>query len=154
MAPVPGQTAPMGDHTVRAAGGVVWRTTQAGTEVLLVHRPKYDDWSLPKGKTDPGEDDLACALREVREETGLTCEPTSPLGSSEYTTRRGKPKVVRYWAMRPVGGEFAPNPEVDEVRWTPVGQAAAHLTYEREAEILAAFADGGPCPRGAPGQVG
>ena len=144
----------MDGQTVRAAGGVVWRNAPGGTEVLLIHRPKYDDWSFPKGKADPGEDDLACALREVREETGLTCEPTSPLGRSEYVTRGGKPKVVRYWAMRPVRGEFAPNVEVDEVRWTPVRHAAAHLTYAREAEIVSAFEDGEPGSRSSRGQTG
>lgn len=114
----------------------MWRKTPEGTEVLLIHRPKYDDWSFPKGKADRGEDDLTCALREVQEETGLTCEPTQALGTSEYTTRRGRAKSVRYWAMRPVTGKFEPNSEVDAVRWVPVHEVADQLTYEHEATIL------------------
>jgi 8-oxo-dGTP pyrophosphatase MutT (NUDIX family) len=138
------------DEVVRAAGGVVWRMTPSGTEVLLIHRPKYDDWSLPKGKADPGEDDLSCALREVREETGLACEPTEPLGTSDYTTRKGRPKVVRFWAMRVMGGQFAPNSEVDEVRWIPLGEVAAHLTYDREKEVVAGLRDRGARSEPAP----
>jgi 8-oxo-dGTP diphosphatase len=131
---------------VRAAGGAVWRPAggEAGDpdgggddiEVLLVHRPKYDDWSLPKGKAEPGEDDLTCALREVREETGLECEPGEELGSVSYTDRYGRPKVVRYWAMRPVRGSFEPNREVDEVRWVRRADAGNSLTYEHDAEII------------------
>jgi 8-oxo-dGTP pyrophosphatase MutT (NUDIX family) len=138
------------DEVVRAAGGVVWRLTPSGAEVLLIHRPKYDDWSLPKGKADPGEDDLGCALREVREETGLACEPTQPLGSTEYTTRKGRPKVVRFWAMRVLRGEFAPNSEVDEVRWIPLREVAAYLTYDREKEVVAGLRDPGAGSEPAP----
>jgi 8-oxo-dGTP diphosphatase len=129
------------EDSVRAAGGVVWRRTGAGElEVLLVHRLPHDDWTFPKGKALGGERDEACALREVEEETGLRCVLESALGEVRYRDRAGRPKVVRYWAMRPVGGVAAPRNEVDGVRWTPVGGAAGLLTYERDRAILAGFA--------------
>ena len=111
------------DEEVRAAGGVVWREGDDGIEVLLVHRPRYDDWSHPKGKCDSGESDEACALREVQEETGLDCELGEELAATSYRDRHGRPKRVRYWSMRPIGGEFAPIDEVDEVRWLPIDEA-------------------------------
>lgn len=120
---------------VRAAGGVVLRDGC----VLLVHRPKYDDWTLPKGKAEPGEPDEACARREVEEETGLVCELGPELATVRYRDRYGRPKVVRYWEMRPVAGSFEPGEEVDEVRWVAAGDAAGALTYEREAEVLAPY---------------
>ncbi len=107
--------------------------------MLLVHRPKYDDWSLPKGKCDPGELDDAAARREVLEETGLECRLGTELVESHYTDGRGRPKVVRYWAMEPVGGEFAVNDEVDEVRWLAVPGARRMLTYERDLPVLDSF---------------
>jgi 8-oxo-dGTP diphosphatase len=110
-------------------------------EVLLVHRPKYDDWSLPKGKCTEGEDDLACALREVEEETGLRCEPGAELASSSYHDSRGRPKTVRYWAMEPRSGSFTPHTEVDEARWLPRSEAAAVLSYARDREVLASLDD-------------
>jgi len=124
--------------TVRAAGGVVWRRASdgSGIEVLLVHRPSYDDWSLPKGKLGPGEDDEAGALREVEEETGLRCVLGPELATSRYTDALGRPKVVRFWAMAPEGGEFRPNREVDRCRWLPLDDAPAALSYERDREIL------------------
>lgn len=129
----------MSDRPVRAAGGVVWRRNGAGSvEVLLVRRPKYDDWSLPKGKAEPGESDEECARREVEEETGLRCRLGGEIGSTSYRDHRGRPKVVRYWAMEPIGGEFEPHDEVAEVRWVGVAEAAGVLTYERDAEIIAA----------------
>jgi 8-oxo-dGTP diphosphatase len=124
---------------VRAAGGVVWRSDDEGVEVLLVHRPKYDDWSLPKGKCDPGERDEDAALREVLEETGLRCRIGTELVESHYTDARGRPKVVRYWTMEPVGGAFEVNDEVDEVRWLPVAKAYARLSYERDRPVLDSF---------------
>src|SRR5437867_3737624 len=100
---------------VRAAGGVVLRRNQAGElEVALVHRPAYDDWSLPKGKLLPGERAADGALREVREETGLTCHLERPLASSRYEDRAGRDKVVMYWLMRPERGRFGPTAEIDE----------------------------------------
>ena len=109
-------------------------------EVLLVHRPKYDDWTLPKGKNAPGESDEAAALREVEEETGLRCQLLYELPSSRYRDARGRRKIVRYWAMRPLGGEFVPQAEVDEVRWLPLAEAEPALSYERDRAVLRAIA--------------
>ncbi len=133
----------LNDDVVRAAGGVVCRRDGAGTlEVLLVHRPHYDDWTFPKGKLDPGETHEVAALREVEEETGLLCELGLELPSTTYHDRRGRPKVVRYWAMRPLRGAFRPHGEVDEARWLPVPAAAALLTHDRDREVLRALAEG------------
>ncbi len=124
------------ERTVRAAGGVVTRTAGGTIEVLLVHRPAYDDWTFPKGKAEAGETDEACALREVEEETGLRCELGEELPGTRYRDAKGRPKVVRYFAMHPLGGSFAPHAEVDDVRWLPLGAAAEALTYERDRELL------------------
>jgi 8-oxo-dGTP pyrophosphatase MutT (NUDIX family) len=127
---------------VRAAGGLVRRLGDAGLEVVLVHRPRYDDWSFPKGKNHPDEDDETCALREVEEETGLRCRLGDELPSARYPDRKGRPKLVRYWSMEPVAGSLTPSEEVDEARWLEVGEAAKLLTYEHDREVLGAFADG------------
>jgi 8-oxo-dGTP diphosphatase len=125
---------------VRAAGGVVTREGDAGTEVLVVHRPRYDDWSFPKGKLDAGESDEAAAVREVEEETGWRCTLGEELPTRRYEDRRGRPKQVRYWRMQPaVYRPFAPNDEVDVVRWIPVGEAATLLTYEGDRRLLGAL---------------
>lgn len=124
---------------VRAAGGVVWRPAGQGAEVLVVHRPRYDDWSLPKGKADPGESDEDCALREVEEETGLRCELGPHLADTAYVDRNGRPKVARFWAMRPIGGRFVAGREVDEIRWLPMDEAGDLLSYPRDEQVLAAF---------------
>ena len=121
-----------------AAGGVVWRRAESGVvEVLLVHRPRYDDWSLPKGKLNEGEEATAAALREVAEETGLRCVLGDELPSSSYYDRRGRPKIVRYWTMQPVGGRFEANDEVDEVRWLAVDDAIVALSYADDQDLLA-----------------
>ena len=128
-------------YEVRAAGGVVWRAGGDGApEVLLVHRPKYDDWTIPKGKAERGESDEACALREVEEETGLRCELGEHAGDIEYVDREGRRKIVRYWEMRPLDGAFTPRREVDAVRWVGVPEAVRILSYERDVPVLEAFA--------------
>jgi 8-oxo-dGTP diphosphatase len=119
-------------EVVRAAGGVVL----VNGEVLLVHRPRYDDWSLPKGKLLAGETDEEAALREVQEETGLVCRLGEELATSEYVDARGRPKVVRYWLMEPLDGAFEPHDEVDEVRWLPLDRVDDQLSYERDREVL------------------
>ena len=121
---------------VRAAGGVVLRPDGESYEVLLVHRPRYDDWSFPKGKCTRGESFDAAALREVEEETGYRCELGVDLGMVEYVDGRGRDKVVRYWAMSVVGGEFAPNAEVDLVAWLPTESARERLTYPHDRRVL------------------
>jgi 8-oxo-dGTP pyrophosphatase MutT (NUDIX family) len=124
-------------ETVRAAGGLVLRRNEGGSlEVLLVHRPKYDDWTFPKGKALPDESDEDCALREVEEETGLRCELVTELAGTAYTDSRGRPKVVRYWSMRPLAGEFSPHAEVDVARWLTLEQARTTLTYDRDRDVL------------------
>jgi 8-oxo-dGTP diphosphatase len=103
------------------------------TEIAIVHRPRYDDWSFPKGKLDDGETFEQAALREVHEETGLVCRLGPELPFQQYEDDRGRPKVVRYWLMAVIEDEgFAPNDEVDELRWLPPGQAGELLTYERD----------------------
>ena len=130
---------------MQAAGGVVFRAGEDGAlEVLLVHRPKYDDWTLPKGKLEPGETHEAAALREVEEETGLACMLGRELPSTSYRDSRDRPKVVRYWAMRPLDGDFSPHREVDEVRWASVEAAKALVTYDRDRDLLDALAGDEP----------
>ena len=119
---------------VRAAGGLVFRND--GSEVLVVHRDRYDDWSFPKGKAEADEADEECAVREVEEETGLRCELGDELPSTSYVDARGRPKRVRYWLMRPVGGELACRHEVDEARWVSLDDARGLLTYQRDVALL------------------
>jgi 8-oxo-dGTP pyrophosphatase MutT (NUDIX family) len=125
--------------TVQAAGGVVWRERDGEVQVLLVHRPKYDDWSFPKGKLDLGESHERAAVREVREETGFRCVRGPELVESHYDDAKGRPKVVRYWMMTVDGGSFEHNDEVDEIRWQAVGKAARTLTYARDLPVLESF---------------
>lgn len=122
---------------IEAAGGAVWRVTaKCAVKVLLVHRPRYDDWSFPKGKLDPGESHPRAALREVEEETGLVCAMGEELPEVRYRDRKDRPKRVRYWAMEVVGGEFQPNAEVDEIRWVLLDDAAVLLSYDHDAVVL------------------
>jgi 8-oxo-dGTP diphosphatase len=126
--------------TVEAAGGVVVRELDGVRQVALVHRPKHDDWSLPKGKLDPGEDHATAALREVEEETGFRCELGPELAAASYTDDRGRPKRVRWWRMQPLGGEFTPGSEVDELRWADRDTALEMLDYQHDrALVLAAL---------------
>ncbi len=138
LSTVPSEQEPSGEPApiVRAAGGVVWRPGPHGPEVLLVHRPRYDDWSLPKGKRDPGETDEECARREVEEETGLVCRLGAELAATRYRDRHGRPKVVRYWAMEVVGGTFAPNDEVDQIAWLELDPARRRLSYPHDRPVL------------------
>jgi len=106
------------------------------TEVVLVHRPAYDDWSLPKGKIRNSERLEAGALREVEEETGMLCLIERCLGITRYVDRRGRDKAVWYWLMRAMDGAFKPIDEVDEVRWLPVARALNQLSYDHDQDIL------------------
>ena len=123
---------------VRAAGGLVARERDGALEVAVVHRPRYDDWSLPKGKLHPGEGWEAAALREVEEETGLRCDLGEELESVTYLDRKGRRKLVRYWLMRPLDGEFEPNDEVDELRWVAPHDALSLLPYEHDRRLVQA----------------
>ena len=136
-------------NLVRAAGGLVLRHGPRGVrEVALVHRPKYDDWTFPKGKLNPGESFEDAAEREVLEETGLRVRlEDHELPSPRYRDSQGRPKVVRYWVMTPTSGHFEPNREVDELRWVPVESAAEVLTYEHDREVLEALPADDPAPR-------
>ena len=120
------------DAEVLAAGGLVLRDGA----IAVVHRPKYDDWSLPKGKLDEGEDFEQAALREVEEETGLRCKLGRELGDATYKDNKDRDKLVRYFEMRPEGGEFTPNDEVDELRWVPVADACDVLSYEFDRDLV------------------
>lgn len=140
----PGATGPA-EHrtgTVLAAGCVLWRRAPAGRgiEVCLVHRPRYDDWSFPKGKLKRGEDPLAAAVREVLEETGHHCAPGDRLPTSRYPVD-GRPKEVAYWAAEATGGSFTANDEVDRILWLAPDAARVRLTRPRDVRQLTALLD-------------
>jgi 8-oxo-dGTP pyrophosphatase MutT (NUDIX family) len=149
---------------VRAGGGAVWRRVPTGAEVVLVHRPAYDDWAFPKGKLEPGETDEQAAVREVREETGLSCRLGTELPSTTYVDGQGRPKLVRYWSMTVIrrapprgaasnasmaaslpDAPLAPEPkarrEVDKVYWAPIEEARSLLTYPRDVVVLDSLSD-------------
>lgn len=127
-------------ETVRAAGGIVWRRiVNGGIDILLVHRAGRQDWTLPKGKVEPGETEEACAVREVQEETSLLCALGAEVGTVSYRDQRGRAKTVRYWSMEAVDGVAAPQHEVDAVRWIPLVAATHELTYPRDRALLASF---------------
>ncbi len=124
------------DGLVRGARGALWRLADGGgIETALVHRPKYDDWSLPKGKPEEGEHLLETAVREVVEETGLEVVVGRRSVRTEYEVTEG-PKRVDYWLMRVAGGAFEPNDEVDELRWVTPDEARAMLSYERDRALV------------------
>jgi 8-oxo-dGTP diphosphatase len=138
-----------GAALVRAAGGVVWRNGTGGdgdssVEVAIIHRPRYDDWSIPKGKLVPGESELEGAIREIAEETGYRVRVGRPLGEVSYPKRMGNEdrmkKTVRYWSMYAEGGVFSPTPEVDQLRWVSVNEALDALSQERDRDLLRRFA--------------
>jgi 8-oxo-dGTP pyrophosphatase MutT (NUDIX family) len=128
------------DPSVDAAGGVPWRERDGRVEVLVVHRPAYDDWTFPKGKREPGETEEQTALREVEEETGLRCELGPELATTHYGDKR-----VRYWALH-APGDATPATEVDAIEWLDLDGAAGRLTYETDREVLRAFATAARAP--------
>ncbi|MBO0677273.1 NUDIX hydrolase [Mycolicibacterium sp. S2-37] len=127
--------------TVLAAGAVLWRTGPDGVEVAVIHRPRYDDWSLPKGKVDPGETEPVTAVREVHEETGYAAALGRRLPSVSYPLGDGlEKKKVKYWAARSLDGAFAPNDEVDQLLWLPVSEAMKRVGYPHDRKVLRRFA--------------
>lgn len=144
----------MNGGTIRAAGGVLWRPVpstpagESGIEVAVIHRPRYGDWSLPKGKIASGETEIDGGIREVLEETGYRVRLGRPLGETRYLKEMDglvRPKVVRWWAMEATGGSFSPSREVDELRWVSLAEAAEILTREQDRALLDRFVHG-PAP--------
>jgi 8-oxo-dGTP diphosphatase len=143
------------EGAIRAAGGVLWRSADhadgpAALEVAIIHRQRYTDWSLPKGKLAPGERDVDGAIREVLEETGYHVRLGRSLGETRYLKvddGRGREKVVRWWAMEAAYGAFTPTREVDELRWLTLGEAHDVLTRDLDREVLDRFVRGSPTGR-------
>ena len=122
---------------IRAAGGIVRRFVAGGrVEVACIYREARGDWTFPKGKLDEGESFEQGALREVLEETGMSCQVIGFAGTTNYTHRKGKPKIVAYYLMAVDEGEFTPNEEVDELVWTPLESVRQHLTWDRDQELF------------------
>jgi 8-oxo-dGTP diphosphatase len=138
---VPKKSAPPTAKAILAAGAVLWRYAEGSDapEVAVVHRPRYDDWSLPKGKVDPGESEPVTAVRELEEETGYAAELGRELAPISYPVEQGT-KKVRYWAARALGGEFTPGDEVDQLIWLPVAAAMKRLQYPHDRKVLRRFA--------------
>jgi 8-oxo-dGTP pyrophosphatase MutT (NUDIX family) len=128
------------NKAVLAAGAVLWRSNgdSAAPEVAIIHRPRYDDWSLPKGKVDPGETEPVTAVREIQEETGYSSRLGRRLAAVSYPVEQGI-KKVRYWAATTVDGEFTPNAEVDDLKWLPVADAMKQLEYPHDRKVLRRF---------------
>lgn len=132
-------------RSVRAAGGVVWRPTNGDVEVLVIHRPRYDDWSFPKGKAKENETDEDSAVREVAEETGLRCALGPELATATYRDSKGRPKTVRYWAMKlPDGAKAVAGDGVDVVAWLTPAAADQRLSWDRDREVLRSLPPGEP----------
>ena len=136
---LPPEVVPL-NKAVLAAGAVLWRLNgdSATPEIAIIHRPRYDDWSLPKGKVDPGETEPVTAVREVHEETGYSSHLGRRLVAVSYPVEQGI-KKVRYWAASTIGGEFIPNYEVDELKWLPVAEAIKELKYPHDRKVLRRF---------------
>jgi len=132
------------DPQVKAAGGIIVRRTKKGPKVLLVHRPRYKDWSFPKGKLDPGENYKEAALREVHEETGFRCKLHKPkLEPLKYVDGSGRTKEVRYWLMTITKGKFKPNSEVDLIAWVRPKRVEARLSYGRDQKMFRKLLESG-----------
>ena len=126
-----------GEPDIRAAGGVLLAADSDGRmKVAVIHRPKYTDWSLPKGKLEKDEGWQEAALREVEEETGYRAEPILELPHVSYLDRKGRRKLVRYWLMEPLEGKFEPHGEVDELRWATPEETDELLTYPHDKELV------------------
>lgn len=123
-------------NEILAAGGVVWRKGSSDLEFLIVHRPRYHDWTLPKGKLDNGESLMQAAYREVEEETGYRCRIGPKLATTDYFTSNGNHKSVHYWAMEAAKGDFTPNSEVDKAEWLSAREAIVRLTYEHDRRLV------------------
>ncbi|MFK4065689.1 NUDIX hydrolase [Streptomyces sp. NPDC029674] len=130
------------EELVRAAGCVLWRpapTAPHGIELALVHRPKWSDWSHPKGKLKHGETAAEAAVREVLEETGMMCELGTELPTAHYRDAQGRPKEVRYWAAEATGGHFTPGDEVDRILWLDPAAARERVTQAKDKSLISTF---------------
>lgn len=131
-------------RVVPAAGAVMYRMEGGVPHCAVVHRSRYDDWSLPKGKLDAGESLPTTAVREIDEETGFECVLESLIGTTAYPLKENTRKEVTYWSARSLGGRFEPNSEVDDLRWLPVDEAKSLVSYALDRKILTRFADATP----------